>query len=253
MSGHSKWSTIKHKKAATDAKRGQQFSKIAREITVAAQRGGDPTANPTLRMLIQKARAVNMPSDNVDRAIKKGTGELAGDRIEEISYEGFAPGGVQVVIEAMSDNRNRTTAEVKHLFTRNGGSLGGGGGVSRVFIRKGVITVPAASVDEDKLPELALEAGAEDMTREGDNFEITTDPAGLVEVSEALAKNGVKVESSEISRIPQTTVPVTEKTKAASILRFVEALEELEDVQNVYANFDISDALMAEIEAASEK
>lgn len=251
MSGHNKWSTIKHKKAASDAKRGKVFSKIAKEILVSVKTGGgDPAANITLRALIQKARAANMPADNIERAIKKGTGELESEALEEIVYEGYAGGGVAVIVEVVTDNRNRSTAEVRHAFTRHEASLAQTGAVSRSFQRRGYILIGADKIDEDQLLELALEAGADDVVRDGDNFEVITAPASFMDVVDALNKAGIEPEDSEITLLPDTTVPVTEKSKAASLLRFIDALDDLEDVQRVHANFDIDDALMAELQEA---
>ena len=251
MSGHNKWSTIKHKKAASDAKRGKVFSKIAKEILVSVKTGGgDPAANITLRALIQKARAANMPADNIERAIKKGTGELESEALEEIVYEGYAGGGVAVIVEVVTDNRNRSTAEVRHAFTRHEASLAQTGAVSRSFQRRGYILIGADKIDEDQLLELALEAGADDVVRDGDNFEVITAPASFMAVVDALNKAGIEPEDSEITLLPDTTVPVTEKSKAASLLRFIDALDDLEDVQRVHANFDIDDALMAELQEA---
>jgi YebC/PmpR family DNA-binding regulatory protein len=251
MSGHSKWSTIKHKKAAADAKRGKVFSKIAKEITVAArQGGGDPAANITLRSLIQKARSVNMPADNIDRAVKKGTGELEGEQMEEILYEGYAPGGIAVIVEALTDNRNRSAAEVRHIFTKFNGSLAGQGSVSRSFNRKGVIAVSTQAAGEDRLLEWVLEAGAEDMTNEGEVFEIITGPQDYPAVLGKLEEVQVTPESAELTLLPETTMPVTDEAQAAALLRFVEALEDLDDVQNVYSNFDIDDALLEQLDAS---
>lgn len=250
MSGHSKWATIKHKKAATDAKRGKVFSKLAKEITICAKGGGgDPGANISLRTLLQKAKAVNMPSDNIDRAIKKGTGELQGAALEEIMFESYAAGGVAMIIQCLSDNRNRTVAEVRHVITRCGGSLAGQGQVMRSFQRRGQIFVNASKVAEDKLMELVLDAGADDMQQDGDQFEILTDPSKYNQVVEALNKASIPVESSEVSLIPDNYVPVTEKDKASTLLNFVEELEELDDVQNVYNNADIDDKIMELINA----
>ncbi len=252
MSGHSKWSTIKHKKAAADAKRGKIFSKIAKEITVAArQGGGDPAANITLRTLVQKARSVNMPADNIDRAIKKGTGELAGEQMDEIMYEGYAPGGIAIIVHVLTDNRNRSAAEVRHVFTKFNGTLAGQGSVSRTFNRKGLIEVKAEDAQEDALLELALEGGAEDMANQGDYFEITCDPATYTDVLGALEKSDIAVSNSDLTLLPETWMPVTDVGQARSLLNFVEALEELDDVQNVYANFDIDDEIMAVIEQDS--
>ncbi|NCD32552.1 MAG: YebC/PmpR family DNA-binding transcriptional regulator [Spartobacteria bacterium] len=252
MSGHNKWSTIKHKKGAADAKRGKIFSRISKEIIICVQRGGgDPSANPTLRTLISKGRAENMPSDNIDRAIKRGTGELESAALVEYVYEGYAPGGIAVLCECLSDNKNRTAADVKHVFNKFGGNLGAQGSVSRMFDRKGKIIIPAEGMDEDSLMEIAIEAGADDMEREDDVFVITTDPNAFSDVQEAIEAQGVTVQESEITKIPETTTPVTEKGKALSLLKFIDALEELDDVQNVFSNFDIDDAMMQEIEDES--
>ena len=243
MAGNSKWKNIKHKKAASDAVKGRVFSKIAKEIVVVARSGGgDPNANITLRTIIQKARAANMPMDNIERAIKRGTGEIAGAAMEEIMYEGFAPGGVAVIVQALSDNKNRTASVVRHLFTKYGANIGGN--VMRSFKRKGQIIVSAATTTEDKLMEVCLDAGADDITQEGDFFEIYTDQSQFHHVVEALAKAGIKTESAEISLIPDMYVPVTNKEQAQKFIEFVEALEEDDDVQNVYNNADIDDALL---------
>lgn len=248
MSGHSKWATIKHKKAATDAKKGKVFSSIAKEIMVAARLGGgDLAGNITLRGLVQKARSVNMPMDNVERAIKKGTGEIGGAAYEEMVYEGYAPGGVGLIVRVLTDNKNRTAAEVRHIFTRHNGSLGSQGSVSRLFQRKGQIIVKAESAQEDKLMEIALEAGAEDMQNEDGAYEILTAPGQFMNVVDALNKAGIPMDVSEETLLPLNYVPVTDKAQASAILKFVEALEELEDVQNVYANFDIDDELLKQI------
>lgn len=246
MAGHSKWANIKHKKAAADAVKGKVFSKIAKEIMVAARSGGgDVTANITLRALIQKARAVNMPSDNIDRAIKRGTGELEGMVLEEIIYEGYGPGGVSVVVQTLSDNRNRTASEVRHAFSKNGGNLAGAGSVTRSFKRRGYFTLPASAVEEDRLLEIALEAGADDVQRDGESFEIICEPSQFGAVSDALTAAGLKAETAEITMLPDSTMPVEDPEKAKQLMAFIEALEELDDVQNVYANFDISDDVLA--------
>lgn len=248
MSGHSKWANIKHKKAAADARKGKIFSKLAREITISVrQNGADPAANLTLRALLQKARAANMPSDNIDRAIKKGTGELQGERYEEVMFEGFAPGGVALVVQALTDNRNRTVAEVRHVFTKYGGSLAGQGQVLRSFPRKGYIVVSRDAVAEDKLLELALEAGAEDMKTEGGRYEIITDPAQFSSVLEALNKAGIPQESAELTLLPENWVPVNDRDKAAALVKFLEELEDLDDVQNVYSNADIEESIAASL------
>lgn len=252
MSGHSKWSTIKHKKAAADAKRGKVFSKIAKEITVAArQGGGDPETNITLRTLIQKARGVNMPADNIDRAVKKGTGDLEGEQMEEIMYEGYASGGIAIIVQVLTDNKNRSAAEVRHVFTKFNSNLAGQGSVIRTFNRKGVIEVNSEDAREDELMEWALESGAEDMTDEGDYFQIVTGPTEYPDVLGKLEDKGVPVGNSELTLLPETYMPVTDVSQARSLLNFVETLEELDDVQNVYANFDISDEIMAELDEAN--
>ncbi|MCS6771555.1 MAG: YebC/PmpR family DNA-binding transcriptional regulator [Kiritimatiellae bacterium] len=246
MAGHSKWANIKHRKAAADAAKGRIFSKIAKEIMVAARHGGgDPAANITLRALIQKARGVNMPADNIERAIKRGTGELEGQALEEIYYEGYGPGGISIVVHTLSDNRNRTASEVRNVFSKHGGSLAGSGSVLRNFRRRGYFTIAAANVSEDRLLEIALEAGADDVKRDGEMFEVICEPARFGAVSDALNAAGIKPETSEITMLPETTLPVTDPDKARQILTFIEALEEMDDVQNVYANFDIADDVMA--------
>lgn len=248
MSGHSKWSTIKHKKAATDAKRGRIFSKLAKEIMVCArQGGGDPSTNISLRTLVQKGRSVNMPADNIERAIKKGTGELEGEQMDEVMYEGYAFGGVAVIVEVLTDNRNRSAAEVRHAFSKYNASLALQGSVSRTFNRKGVIRIKADAIEEDALLEKALEAGAEDMSLEDDFFEIVTGPAEYPKVLEALETAEVAVEDSELTLLPETYMPVTDKGAASRLLGFIEALEDLDDVQNVFSNFDIPDELMEQI------
>jgi YebC/PmpR family DNA-binding regulatory protein len=239
MSGHNKWSTIKHKKGAADAKRGKIFTKLIKEITVAAKLGGgDPAGNPRLRTAVDKAKAENMPKDNIDRAIKKGTGELEGVTYEETTYEGYGPGGVAVLVEVMTDNRNRTVSDVRSIFSKCNGNMGESGCVAWMFDKKGLI-VFSEKTDFDKLFEAALEAGAEDVTDEGEQIEVLTDPAGFIEVREALEKSGFKYESAEITMIPQTMVKLEGK-QAESMLKLMDRLEDNDDVQNVYANFDIS-------------
>ena len=248
MAGHSKWKNIKHKKAASDAAKGKIFSRIAKEIVVAARHGGgDPNANITLRACIVKARAANMPADNIERAIKRGTGEAGGAALEEIVYEGFAPGGVSLVVQCMTENKNRTASEVRFTFTKFGGNLAAQGSVMRSFKRRGYIVVNASDVEEDKLLEVALEAGADDVNREGDVFVVLSDPAQYHVLNEALTKAGIKMETSEVTLLPDMEVPVTDKEKAAGIVKFIEALEELDDVQNVYNNANIDDAVMAAV------
>ncbi len=245
MSGHSKWSQIKHKKAKTDATRGKVFTKLIREITIAArQGGGDPTGNPRLRLAIQTAKEANMPGDNIQRAVKKGTGELEGQVLEEFSYEGYGPGGVALIIDVVSDNRNRTTGEVRHALTKHNGSLGENGCVAWNFDTRGVITVDREKAsDEDALMAAALEAGASDVSDEGEVFEIYTEPAELSSVSEALTAGGVEHGNAEIRKVPRTLVKLA-GDDARKVIRLVEALEELDDVQRVSANFDIPDEIL---------
>ena len=239
MSGHNKWSTIKHKKGAADAKRGKVFTKLIKEISVAAKLGGgDPMANPRLRTAIDKAKAENMPKDNIERAIKKGTGEMEGVTYEEIVYEGYGPGGVAVLVEVMTDNRNRTVSDVRSIFTKCNGNMGETGCVSWMFDKKGLI-VFNKSIDFDKLFETALEAGAEDVIEEDEQFEVITDQSAFIEVREALEKAAFVSESAEITMIPQTMIKLEGKP-AESMLKLMERLEDNDDVQNVYANFDIS-------------
>ncbi len=239
MSGHNKWSTIKHKKGAADAKRGKIFTKLIKEISVAAKLGGgDPNGNPRLRTAIDKAKEENMPKDNIERAIKKGTGEMEGVTYEEIIYEGYGPGGVAVLVEVMTDNRNRTVSDVRSIFTKCNGNMGEAGCVAWMFDKKGLIIFPK-SVDFDKLFEVALETGAEDVADEEEQIEVTTDPASFIEVREALEKAGFKYDSAEITMIPQTMIKLEGKP-AESMLKLMDRLEDNDDVQNVYANFDIS-------------
>ena len=250
MSGHSKWATIKHKKGALDAKRGKIFSKLSKELMVAAKQGGsDPDMNPNLRTVIQRAKAMSMPSDNITRAVKKGAGELDGGvSFEEISFEGYASGGVGLVVQVLTDNRNRTTAEIRFIFTRHGSSFAAQGAVGRGFVRKGLILVECKAAEEDKLMGIVLDAGAEDMTTQGEAYEILTDPAKFADVTEALEKAGIKTISAEVSLIPLMPVPVNDKQLASSILRFIADLEDNDDVQNVYSSMDMSDEVMKELE-----
>jgi YebC/PmpR family DNA-binding regulatory protein len=247
MSGHSKWSKIKRQKGAADAKRSNMFAKLLRAVEVAAKDGGgNIDGNMTLASAVEKAKSFSVPNDNIERAIKRGTGELdGGTRYEEITYEGYAPGGIALVVEALTDNRNRTAQEVRHAFTRSGGNLGETGSTLWMFQRKGVIVVDKAlAPDEENLLELALEGGAEDLNDEGSSWDIVTAPQDFKAVEGALQRAGVAVESSEISMIPTTTIPV-DGGDARQVLQLIDILEELDDVQNVYANFDIPEAVMA--------
>ncbi len=245
MSGHSKWHSIKHKKGAADKARGKLFAKLIRQIEVAARDGGgDVEGNPTLRTMVQKARDNSVPVDTIERAIKRGTGELDGVRYEPVTYEGYAPNGVAVIIEALTDNRNRTTAEIKNVFTRNGGSLAEPGAVSWQFERKGVIILEHAAATEDDLMLAALDAGAEDIADLGDTWQVTTAPTDLHSVRTAIEGAGIAVSSSELTMLPTTTVPLTDESGARAVLRVVETLEDHDDVQNVYANFDIPDDVL---------
>ncbi len=246
MSGHSKWSSIKHKKAAVDAKRGKIFTKVIREITVAArQGGGDPEANPRLRTAIQAAKAVNMPQDNIHRAIQKGTGEGEGTSFEEIVYEGYGPGGVAILCTVLTDNKNRTVAELRHLFSRHGGNLGETGCVAWMFHKKGLIVVDKSQKDEEELMLLALEAGAEDIKADDDVYEILTTSEDFEWVKRALEEQNIEMSVAEISMIPQATVKLEGK-QAQQMLKLMEALEDHDDVQHVYANFDIPEEVMSE-------
>ena len=244
MSGHSKWSTIKRKKGAADAKRGQIFSKLSRAIIVAAKEGGgDPEANVTLAAAIQKARDNSMPKDTIERAIQRGAGGAEGDSYESILYEGYAPGGVAVICTILTDNRNRTAADLRYIFTKNGGSLGTPGSVAWQFERKGVVMVDGDGVDEDELMEVALENGAEDVAEDGSQWQVTVDPTDFMRLRGALEGAGIAYASAELTMIPKTTVEPTEK-EARQVLRMVDALEENDDVQDVYANFDISEEIL---------
>jgi YebC/PmpR family DNA-binding regulatory protein len=245
MSGHSKWSTIKRKKGAADAKRGKVFSRLAKEIMVAAKMGGgDPDMNPRLRTVLLTARSQNMPKDNIEKAVKKGTGELPGVTYDEVRYECYAPGGVAVIIDVLTDNKNRTVAEIRHLATKYGGNMAENGAVTWNFEQKGIITVSKDACSEDEIFDKAVEAGAEDVDTEGEAYEITTDPHELHAVSEGLEGMGLKADNVELTMLPKTTVKVEGK-QASSVLKFMEFMEDQEDVQNVYANFDISEEEMA--------
>ncbi|MCB1001033.1 MAG: YebC/PmpR family DNA-binding transcriptional regulator [Acidimicrobiales bacterium] len=242
MSGHSKWATIKHKKGAADAKRAKVFAKIARQLEVAAREGGgDPSSNATLRTFVLKAKAAQMNNDLIDRAIKRGTGQSDGGHYETITYEGYAPGGVGLLIEVLTDNRNRTSADVRNVFSKLGGSLAEPGAVSWQFSRKGVIM---ATGDEDEVMMAALDAGAEDVAADGDGFRITTPPSDVYDVRDALEAAGIQVESAESTMVSSTVIEVSDPDDARKVLRIVDALEDNDDVQDVYGNFDISDELM---------
>jgi YebC/PmpR family DNA-binding regulatory protein len=249
MAGHSKWKQIKRKKAVTDARRASSWTKVIREITVAAKSGGgDPAGNPRLRTAVDAAKAVNMPNDNIDRAIKKGTGELEGSVYEELTYEGYGPGGAAIFIEATTDNPNRTVAEIRHAFSRNGGHLGATNSVAWMFDRKGQIYLDAGKYGEDSTLEAALDAGAEDFAREGDQYILTTTPTAFHTVQEALRARKFAIDSAELTMVPKNTVKV-EGADAERILKLMEALEELDDVSRVSSNFDIDAAQLAEAEA----
>ena len=250
MSGHSRWSQIKRKKGKTDVQRGKLFSKILREITVAARNGGgDPKANMRLKAAMESAKEANMPQDNMKRAIQKGTGELPGESYEEVTYEGYAPGGVAILVQVLTDNRNRTGPELRHAFEKFGGNMGSSGAVAWMFERKGIIQVDAGKIGEDDLLGKALDAGATDMRQVEKAFEITTAPAEMDTVRDALQRAGVPVLEGQVSFVPQSTVRVEGKD-ATAVVRLVEALDELDDVQSVYANYDIPDEVLEAISAA---
>ena len=247
MSGHNKWSTIKHKKGAADAKRGKLFSRLIKEIAIAAREGGgDVDGNPRLRTAVATAKAANMPKDNIDRAIKRGTGELEGVSYEEYNYEGYAPGGAAVLVEILTDNKNRAASEVRHAFTKYGGNLGEPGSVAWIFNKKGVLTFDPNDVDEDTLLEIALEAGAEDVDTEGEEFEVTTAPGDFEAVRAAFEEKGIKYLEAEVSMVPQNLTELDAKT-APTTLKLMEALDDLDDVQKVWSNFDIPDEIMQDL------
>ena len=245
MSGHSKWHTIKHKKGALDAKRGKLFTKLIKEITVAARSGGsgDPTTNARLRKAINDAKAANMPNDTIDRATKRGTGELEGVNYDEISYEGYGPGGVAVMVEVMTDNRNRTVSEIRHIFSKNGGNLGESGSVAWMFNKKGQIIIDAAVKGEDEMLELALESGAEDMVSDGGSYQVLTAPDDFHAVLDGIRKAGVEPLSAEVTMVPQNTIKL-EGAAANQMLKLYDALDDHEDVQNVSSNFEVDDELL---------
>jgi YebC/PmpR family DNA-binding regulatory protein len=245
MSGHSKWATTKHRKAAVDKARAKVFAKAIRQLEVAAREGGgDINSNATLRTMFEKARAASVPLDTIERAIKRGTGELEGVHYEEVSYEGYAPGGVAIIVECLTDNRNRTGAEIRNVFSRNGGSIAEPGAVGWQFARKGVITL-SRSLDEDAVTEVAVEGGAEDMSDDGDNWVVTCDPHDLSAVRGALEAVGMAAESAELAMVPSTTVPITEEAEVRKVLRLLEALDDHDDVQNVWSNFETPDEVLA--------
>ena len=248
MAGHSKWANIRHRKGAVDAKRGKIFTRLIKEITVAARMGGgDPDGNPRLRSAIASARSENMPKDNITRAIKKGTGELEGEVYDEILYEGYGPGGVAVLVECMTDNRNRTVAEVRHAFSKSNGNLGESGCVAYMFDKKGMIQVDGSTTNEEELMDMAIEAGADDVEEDGGQFQVVTAPEDFDEVRENLEKAGVTISEASLTMIPSNTVEVTDEKQAKSLIKLLQTLEDNEDVQNVHANCDIDDALMEEL------
>ncbi len=245
MSGHSKWATIKHKKGATDAKRGKIFTRLIKEITIAAKSGGgDPDGNPRLRTAILAAKAENMPADNIKRAIQRGTGELEGLSYDEITYEGYGPGGVALIVEVLTDNKNRAVSEIRHAFSKNGGNLGAEGAVSWMFSKKGVISIEKSAASEDKLMEIVLESGAEDLNDEGETWEILCDPAEFEAVTNALKAAKIPTETAEVTKIASTYTKL-EGPQANAMMRLLETIEDLDDTQNVYSNFDFDEAAMA--------
>lgn len=248
MSGHSKWATIKHKKGALDAKRGAIFTKLIKEITVAAKNGGgNPDANPRLRTVLQKAKEANMPADNIDRAVKKGTGELPGVVYEETAYEGYGPGGVAILIEVLSDNKNRTASEIRSILDKKGGNMSGAGSVAWQFVKKGFIVVKKSAVDEDRLMGIALDAGASDFTATEESFEVSTEPNDFEKVKKAITDAGIPAESAEVTKIAANSVKITDLAAAKALLGLIENLEDHDDVQNVYSNLDIPDSLLQEL------
>ena len=246
MSGHSKWATIKHKKAATDAKRGKSFTKIIKEIMIAARTGGDPDMNPRLRTAITAAKAVSMPSDNIKKAIMRGTGELEGGQIDEVMFEGYGPGGAAVLVMVATDNRNRTVSEIRHMFSKNGGNLGEQGSVAWMFERKSQILLPVQKATEDQLMTIVLDAGADDLRSDGESWEVLSQPEAHDAVLEALTKAGIQTTSAQIAMVPKNLLRVEGKN-AAAMLRLSEGLEEHDDVQNVFSNFDVDEAEMEKL------
>ena len=248
MSGHSKWASIKHKKGATDAKRGKVFTKLIREITVAARSGGgNPDTNPRLRLAIQRAKDSNMPQGNIDRGIKKGTGELEGVSYEEITYEGYGPGGVAIMVEVLTDNKNRATSEIRNILAKRGGNMAGHGSVAWIFEKKGYIVINRKDIEEDKLMSIALDAGAEDMQTEDTTYAVTTAPGDFDKVKKALEELNVKIDTADITSVPKSTLKITSED-AKKVLSLVSELEDQDDVQNVYANFDIPDDILKAME-----
>jgi YebC/PmpR family DNA-binding regulatory protein len=247
MSGHSKWSTIKHQKGAKDAKRGKLFAKLIRAIEVAARTGGgNPDGNAALADAIQKAKDNSVPNDTIDRAVKRGAGEVGGQQLDLVTYEGYAPGGVAVLVEALTDNRNRTAADIRHVFTRGGGSIADAGSVAYLFSRRGQLVVPGDGVDEDRIMEVALDAGAEDVEPGEEGLTVTTAAGDLRAVRAAFDEAGIAYDAAEVTMVPSMSVPL-ERDAAVRVLRLLDALEDLDDVQDVYANFDIPDEIMAEV------
>jgi YebC/PmpR family DNA-binding regulatory protein len=245
MSGHSKWATIKHKKGALDAKRGKIFTRLIKEITIAAKMGGgDPDGNPRLRGAIAAAKAENMPNENIKRAIQRGTGEIEGVSYEEITYEGYGPGGVAIIVDVLTDNKNRAVSEIRHAFSKNGGNLGAEGAVAWMFTTKGVITVPKSAASEDKITEIVLDAGAEDLSEQGESWEILCDPKDFETVTNTLKAAKIDTETAEVTKIASTYTKL-EGTQANAMIRLLETLEDLDDTQNVYSNFDMDEAPVA--------
>lgn len=253
MSGHSKWASIKHKKGKADVERGKIFSKLIKEITTAARiGGGDVNANPRLRTSIESARAVNMPADNIERAIKKGTGELPGVSYEEVEYEGYGPGGTAIIVKALTDNKNRTTAEMRHIFDKYGGNLGNAGCVAWQFVPKGIIMIPRAGNEEDKIFAIALEGGADDVKTDENTYQVITSSENFEKIKKDFEKEKIQFNHAELTRVPQNTVSLDEKT-AERVLKMYEILEEHEDVQQVFGNFDIAEEIMEKLSAAEMK
>jgi YebC/PmpR family DNA-binding regulatory protein len=247
MAGHSKWSKVKRFKGALDAKRGKLFSKLSKEIMVAARTGGGIDLNPRLRSAVLAARAQNMPNDTIERAIKKGTGEIGGGVVEELVYEGYGPGGVALLVEAATDNKNRTAADLRSIFSKNHGNLAGSGAVAYLFKRKGQLTVPKASAEEDRLLEIVLDAGAEDLAPDDELYIVTTSPDHLYTVGEAIRKNSITIDSQKLTFVPETTVTIHEQSLAEQVIRLCDTLEDNDDVQSVHGNFDISEELVSKL------